>query len=114
MQKRLKSGTENLNRDEKIAALKECVAGIGARIDEIVAEKQAAGENAAKWRKHCWVFASYFWPREGVNYNKLMDIHQKLVRHFSCPLSLNCTERDPGERVGITSCQKGQSHQKDI
>jgi chromodomain-helicase-DNA-binding protein 1 len=24
-------------------------------------------------------FASYFWPREGVAYTKLMDIHKKLV-----------------------------------
>jgi chromodomain-helicase-DNA-binding protein 1 len=77
--KKLKSGTENLSREEKIVALKECVAGIGSRIDEVVAEKQAEGKNAAKWRKHCWVFASFFWPRQGVNYTKLMDIHQKLV-----------------------------------
>lgn len=77
--KKLKSGTENLSREEKIVALKECVAGIGKRIDEIVAEKQAMGENSGKWRKHCWVFASFFWPRQGVNYSKLMDIHKKLV-----------------------------------
>ena len=77
--KKLKSGTENLSREEKIASLKECVAGIGARIDEIVAEKQAAGQSGGKWRKHCWVFASFFWPREGVNYSKLMDIHKKLA-----------------------------------
>lgn len=25
-------------------------------------------------------FASFFWPRQGVNYSKLMDIHSKLVR----------------------------------
>lgn len=78
-QKKLKSGTESLSREEKIAALKECVAGIGSRIDEVVQEKAAAGEDSAKWRKHCWVFASFFWPRQGVNYAKLMDIHSKLV-----------------------------------
>lgn len=54
-QKKLKSGTENLSREEKIAALKECVAGIGSRIDEIVAEKVAQGQDGSKWRKHCWV-----------------------------------------------------------
>lgn len=80
MQKKLKSGTDNLSREEKIAALKECVAGIGSRIEEIVAEKAAEGADSAKWRKHCWVFASFFWPRQGVNYSKLMDIHSKLVR----------------------------------
>ncbi|WWC91832.1 uncharacterized protein L201_006779 [Kwoniella dendrophila CBS 6074] len=77
--KKLKSGTDNLSRDDKIAALKECLAGIGARIDEIVAEKQQAGEKGDRWRKHCWVFASFFWPRQGVNYSKLMDIHGKMV-----------------------------------
>ncbi|KGB76774.2 chromodomain-helicase-DNA-binding protein 1 [Cryptococcus deuterogattii R265] len=77
--KKLKSGTENLSREEKIVALKECLAGIGARIDEVVAEKAAEGQNATKWRKHCWVFASFFWPRQGVNYSKLMEIHGKMV-----------------------------------
>ena len=77
--KKLKKGTDDLGREEKIAALKECVAGIGARVDEIVAEKKAQGEDAAKWKKHCWVFASFFWPRRGVPYTKLMDIHAKLV-----------------------------------
>ncbi|KAK6909295.1 hypothetical protein I203_103312 [Kwoniella mangroviensis CBS 8507] len=77
--KKLKSGTENLSREDKIAALKECLAGIGLRIDEIVAEKQSSGEDPNKWRKHCWVFASFFWPRQGVNYSKLMEIHGKMV-----------------------------------
>ncbi|KAL7419150.1 ATP-dependent DNA helicase Hrp3 [Cryptotrichosporon argae] len=81
--KKLKSGTDNLSREDKIAALKECVAGIGTWIDEVVAEKQAEGANGPKWRKHCWVFASFFWPRQGVNYQKLMDIHQKLVKEVS-------------------------------
>ncbi|KAK8853315.1 hypothetical protein IAR55_004019 [Kwoniella newhampshirensis] len=81
--KKLKSGTDNLSREEKITALKECLAGIGARIDEIVADKQAAGQDPAKWRKHCWVFASFFWPRQGVNYAKLMEIHGKMVNETS-------------------------------
>lgn len=53
--KRLKTGTENLSREEKIVALKECVAGIGARIDEVVEEKQIEGADVEKWRKHCWM-----------------------------------------------------------
>ncbi|WRT70120.1 uncharacterized protein IL334_007114 [Kwoniella shivajii] len=81
--KKLKSGTDNLSREDKIAALKECLAGIGTRIDEIVAEKQTAGLDSNKWRKHCWVFASYFWPRTGVNYAKLMEIHGKMVGNVS-------------------------------
>ncbi|ORY35802.1 putative Chromodomain helicase [Naematelia encephala] len=53
--KKLKKGTDNMTREEKIASLKECVAGIGNRIDEVVAEKAEEGLDAAKWRKHCWV-----------------------------------------------------------
>lgn len=78
-QKKLKSGTDNLSREEKISALKECVAGIGRQIDQVVADKRSEGSDAAKWRKHCWVFASFFWPRQGVSYTKLMDIHKKLA-----------------------------------
>jgi chromodomain-helicase-DNA-binding protein 1 len=60
MQKKLKSGTDNLSREDKIKALKECVAGIGARIDEIVNERESRGEDGKKWRKHCWVYV-YCW-----------------------------------------------------
>lgn len=28
-------------------------------------------------------FASFFWPRQGVNYQKLMDIHSKLAKETS-------------------------------
>ncbi|WVQ84586.1 hypothetical protein IAT38_006740 [Cryptococcus sp. DSM 104549] len=83
--KKLKSGTDNLSREEKIVALKECLAGIGTRIDEVVAEKSAAGQNPTKWRKHCWVFASFFWPRQGVNYAKLMEIHGKMLNDSPAP-----------------------------
>lgn len=54
-QKKLKSGTSNLSRDDKIATLKDCLAGIGTQIDEISAAKQNETKNGSKWRKHCWV-----------------------------------------------------------
>lgn len=59
MQKKLKSGTDNLAREEKISVLKECLSGIGSRIDEIVAEKQAAGQSGSRWRKHCWMYVVF-------------------------------------------------------
>lgn len=99
IQKKLKSGTDNLSREEKIAALKECVAGIGSRIEEIVAEKAAEGADSAKWRKHCWVFASFFWPRQGVNYSKLMDIHSKLVSLVGRLLKSEANRGRPRTRV---------------
>jgi chromodomain-helicase-DNA-binding protein 1 len=100
--KKLKTGTDDLGRDEKIAVLKECVAGIGARVDEIVAEKKAQGEDANKWKKHCWVFASFFWPRRGVNYVKLMDIHSKLVSLHCCGsvVAIDVGRHDEGHEGG--------------
>jgi chromodomain-helicase-DNA-binding protein 1 len=53
--KKLKAGTDNLTREEKIAALKECVSGIGAQIDQVVGAKERSGLDGPKWRKHCWV-----------------------------------------------------------
>ena len=54
-QKKLKSGTDGLSREEKIAVLKECLSGIGSRISEVVSMKAAEGESATRWRKHCWM-----------------------------------------------------------
>lgn len=66
-QKKLKSGTDGLSRDEKIAVLKECLSGIGSRINEVVSMKAAEGESASRWRKHCWMYvfiASHSFSRE--------------------------------------------------
>jgi chromodomain-helicase-DNA-binding protein 1 len=60
IQKKLKSGTANLSRDDKIATLKDCLAGIGTQIDEISATKQIETKNGSKWRKHCWVYIPLF------------------------------------------------------
>jgi chromodomain-helicase-DNA-binding protein 1 len=55
LQRRLKSGTGQLGREEKLAVLKECLATVGKRIETVVAARRAKGEDAEKWRKHCWV-----------------------------------------------------------
>ncbi|KAJ9104922.1 hypothetical protein QFC19_003717 [Naganishia cerealis] len=77
--RRLKTGTDDLPREEKLAVLKECLSIIGRRIDIVVDDKRHAGMNADKWRKHLWVFATFFWPREGVSYQKLQAIHAKMI-----------------------------------
>jgi chromodomain-helicase-DNA-binding protein 1 len=51
----LKTGTDDLPREEKLAVLKECLSVIGRRIDIVVADKRHAGMDADKWRKHLWV-----------------------------------------------------------
>lgn len=58
LQKKLKSGTDGLSREEKIAVLKECLSGIGSRISEVVSMKAAEGESATRWRKHCWMYVT--------------------------------------------------------
>jgi chromodomain-helicase-DNA-binding protein 1 len=55
LQRRLKTGTDDLPREEKLAVLKECLSVIGRRIDIVVADKRHAGMDADKWRKHLWV-----------------------------------------------------------
>lgn len=54
-QRRLKTGTDDLPREEKLAVLKECLSVIGRRIDIVVADKRHAGMDPEKWRKHLWV-----------------------------------------------------------
>lgn len=48
-QKKLKTGTDELPREEKLAVLKDCLALVGERIDTVVANKLAKGEDAEKY-----------------------------------------------------------------
>ncbi|QRW21501.1 chromodomain-helicase-DNA-binding protein 1 [Rhizoctonia solani] len=76
--KLLKGTTDSLSREEKVTHLKDSLAAIGSRIETVVAEHAARGENAEKWRKHLWIFVTYFWPRD-VKARKLQAIHQKIT-----------------------------------
>lgn len=64
--KRLRQGTDHLERDEKVAVLKDCLSATGRRIDEILHTKYARDSPSAKEKHelHLWKFASYFWPTE--------------------------------------------------
>lgn len=54
--KRLKSGTDSLSREDKITALKECLASIGSRIDDLIVEQGIkSNDDETRFRKHCWV-----------------------------------------------------------
>lgn len=41
-------------REDKVAILKESLAAIGKRIELVLNQKAAAGEDRARWRKHLW------------------------------------------------------------
>lgn len=41
-------------REEKVAILKDSLAAIGRRIQEVLEIKQRAGEDVVRWRRHLW------------------------------------------------------------
>jgi len=62
--KRLRE-TENLPREEKVNALKECLSNIGGRIGHLLTDEFAAVSQAERERqeRHLWSFVTFFWPR---------------------------------------------------
>ena len=78
--KTLKDDTEHLERDKKIATLKECLSAIGTHIDHIISSKFARLPKARqqKWYEHLWAFVSFFWPKK-VEPEKLRAIYAKLT-----------------------------------
>ncbi|KAH6913788.1 hypothetical protein BKA70DRAFT_1054217, partial [Coprinopsis sp. MPI-PUGE-AT-0042] len=82
--KNLKLSGEDMPRDDKVAILKDSLAAIGRRIELVLAQKQAAGENTERWRRHLWTFVTLFWPKK-VKATKLEEIHAKMVMKESGP-----------------------------
>ncbi|KAL4402912.1 ATP-dependent DNA helicase Hrp3 [Malassezia pachydermatis] len=78
--KTLKDDTERLDRDRKIATLKECLSAIGTHIDHVIATRFADLPKARqqKWYEHLWAFSSFFWPKK-VKPEKLRAIYAKLT-----------------------------------
>ena len=46
-------------RDDKVAILKDSLAAIGRRIEHVLAQKQAAGEDTERWRRHLWTYVAH-------------------------------------------------------
>ena len=59
--KELKKGTAGMSRDQKLEVLKRCLTAISSRVADIVAASNGAAAAKQKLRKHCWIFATYFW-----------------------------------------------------
>ncbi|UZJ54627.1 hypothetical protein CBS101457_003947 [Exobasidium rhododendri] len=80
--KKLKEGTDHLEREEKVAVLKTCLSAIGGHIDYIVNQDEKISNLSADkkrtWARHLWCFSSYFWPKK-VKPSKLKGIFEKLV-----------------------------------
>ena len=53
-QKNLKLSGGDMPREDKVAILKESLAAIGKRIESVLQQKAAAGEDRDRWRRHLW------------------------------------------------------------
>ena len=83
--KNLKLTTNDMPREEKVTVLKDALAAIGTQIEDVLATKQAIGEDPEKWRKHLWMFVTLFWPRK-VKHAKLQEIHARMVQNSGAPV----------------------------
>ncbi|KAJ3568858.1 hypothetical protein NP233_g5430 [Leucocoprinus birnbaumii] len=82
--KQLKLSGEDMPREDKVAILKDSLAAIGRRIEQVLQTKQASGEDCERWRRHLWTFVTLFWPKK-VKASKLEEIHAKMVMKESTP-----------------------------
>ncbi|EEB90624.1 hypothetical protein MPER_11143 [Moniliophthora perniciosa FA553] len=82
--KQLKLSGEDMPRDDKVAILKDSLAAIGRRIEFVLTQKQQAGEDRERWRRHLWTFVTLFWPKK-VKASKLEEIHAKMVMKEAAP-----------------------------
>ncbi|TKY86338.1 hypothetical protein EX895_004487 [Sporisorium graminicola] len=78
--KRLRDGTDHLERDQKVSVLKECLSAIGGHIDHLLETKFASlsAKEKDRWFHHLWAFSAFFWPKK-VKPSKLRAIFNKLV-----------------------------------
>uniref|UniRef100_V5ETJ6 Chromatin remodelling complex ATPase chain n=1 Tax=Kalmanozyma brasiliensis (strain GHG001) TaxID=1365824 RepID=V5ETJ6_KALBG len=78
--KRLRDGTDHLERDQKVTVLKECLSAIGGHIDHLLESKFASlsAKEKNRWFHHLWAFSAFFWPKK-VKPSKLRAIFNKLV-----------------------------------
>ena len=75
--KDLKLSGEDMPREKKVTILKDSLSAIGRRIEVVLKAKAAAGEDAARWKRHLWTYVFFFWLR---GYGGVIDIRPQ-VRH---------------------------------
>ncbi|CAG8731097.1 7242_t:CDS:2, partial [Cetraspora pellucida] len=61
---------------EKARLIKESLKVIGARIAEIISTKSAS--ERILWQFNLWQFVTYFWPKDNIGPEKLIEIYRKL------------------------------------
>ncbi|GAA6018197.1 hypothetical protein JCM10207_002864 [Rhodosporidiobolus poonsookiae] len=81
--KRLKKSNE-LDREEKVAVLKEVLSAIGQRI-AVVADFEKGSAAKEKKRKHLWKWTTHFWPSK-VSSVQLRTMYTKLTGAKDSPM----------------------------
>ncbi|KAH9892574.1 SNF2 family N-terminal domain-containing protein [Cubamyces lactineus] len=102
--KNLKLSGGDMPREDKVALLKESLAAIGKRIELVLQQKEAAGEDRDRWKRHLWTFVTLFWPKK-VKAAKLEEIHTKMVNKEPRASSSDATSaaKKPRLSTGATS-----------
>uniref|UniRef100_A0A8H8CP59 Transcription regulator n=1 Tax=Psilocybe cubensis TaxID=181762 RepID=A0A8H8CP59_PSICU len=106
--KQLKLSGEDMPRDDKVAILKDSLAAIGRRIENVLNTKEAAGEDRDRWRRHLWTFVTLFWPKK-VKASKLEEIHAKMVMKEAAPRQQADNNALKKPRVNVSVKTNGSS-----
>ncbi|RIB11219.1 SNF2 family N-terminal domain-containing protein [Gigaspora rosea] len=61
---------------EKARLIKESLKVIGARIAEIISTKHTS--ERIRWQFNLWQFVTYFWPKDNIGPERLIEIYRKL------------------------------------
>ncbi|CAG8480149.1 19272_t:CDS:10 [Racocetra persica] len=72
----LKKESSQYSGKEKARLIKESLKVIGARIAEIISTKNSS--ERSRWQFNLWQFVTYFWPKDNIGPERLIEIYRKL------------------------------------
>ncbi|BGP17107.1 ATP-dependent DNA helicase Hrp3 [Rhodosporidiobolus nylandii] len=100
--KKLKKGTADMSREEKVAHLKETLTTIGSRIEVVAAFEKSPSEKERR-RKHLWKWTSFFWPSEKVSSGALRKMYDKMSGKDSPAASPALKPQEPPAKKARTN-----------
>ncbi|CAG8646006.1 20720_t:CDS:10 [Gigaspora margarita] len=72
----LKNESSQYTGKEKARLIKESLKVIGARIAEIISARHSS--ERIRWQFNLWQFVTYFWPKDNIGPERLIEIYRKL------------------------------------
>ncbi|KAF0461683.1 SNF2 family N-terminal domain-containing protein [Gigaspora margarita] len=72
----LKKESSQYTGKEKARLIKESLKVIGARIAEIISARHSS--ERIRWQFNLWQFVTYFWPKDNIGPERLIEIYRKL------------------------------------